>query len=42
MSVEPGVVDANVLVYAVNVDAPQHLASRALLEIASALSNTLT
>lgn len=41
MSVEPGVVDANVLVYAVNVDAPQHLASRALLEIASAPSNTL-
>ena len=41
MSVEPGVVDANVLVYAVNVDAPQHLVSRALLENASDPFNTL-
>jgi predicted nucleic acid-binding protein len=32
MSVEPGLLDANVLVYAVNADAPQHAASRALLE----------
>ena len=31
MSVEPGVLDANVLVYAVNSDAPQHAVSRALL-----------
>ena len=34
MSVEPGVVDANVLAYAVNSDAPQHVASRVLLEAA--------
>jgi predicted nucleic acid-binding protein len=32
MSVEPGILDANVLAYAVNADAPQHAASRALLE----------
>lgn len=32
--VEPGVIDANVLVYAVNSDAPQYLSSRALLEAA--------
>jgi predicted nucleic acid-binding protein len=35
MSVEPGVLDANVLAYALNVDAPGHEASRALLEAAS-------
>jgi predicted nucleic acid-binding protein len=35
MSVDPGVLDANVLAYALNVDAPQHAASRALLEAAS-------
>jgi uncharacterized protein len=29
---EPGVIDANVLIYAVNTDAPQHVASRRLLE----------
>lgn len=29
MSVEAGVLDANVLAYAVNADAPQHAASRA-------------
>jgi hypothetical protein len=34
MSVEPGVLDANVLAYAVNADAPQHAASRALLDAA--------
>jgi toxin-antitoxin system PIN domain toxin len=34
MSVEPGILDANVLAYAVNADAPQHAASRALLETA--------
>ena len=34
MSVEPGFVDANILVYAVNSDAPQHTASRTLLELA--------
>jgi predicted nucleic acid-binding protein len=32
MSIEPGVIDANVLVYALDADAPQHAASRALLE----------
>src|SRR3979490_1137932 len=32
MSVEPGVLDANVLVYAVEADAPQHANSRALIE----------
>lgn len=34
MSVEPGVLDANVLAYALNGDAPQHAASLALLESA--------
>jgi len=34
MSVEPGVLDANVLVYAVEIDAPQHAISRALIETA--------
>ena len=34
MSVEPGILDANVLAYAFNVDARQHTASRALLESA--------
>ena len=32
MSVEPGVVDANILVYAINPDAPRHASSHALLE----------
>jgi predicted nucleic acid-binding protein len=34
MPVEPGFIDANILVYAVNVDAPQYAASRTLLEAA--------
>jgi predicted nucleic acid-binding protein len=34
MSVEPGIVDTNVLVYALDADAPQHTAARALLETA--------
>jgi toxin-antitoxin system PIN domain toxin len=34
MSVEPGVLDANILVYAVEADAPQHATSRALIEAA--------
>ena len=34
MSVEPGIVDANILIYALDADAPQHYASRALLEAA--------
>jgi predicted nucleic acid-binding protein len=41
MSVEPGVLDANVLAYAVNADAPQHAASRALLDAAGDPSITL-
>lgn len=32
MSVEPGIVDANVLVYAFDADASQHFASRNLLD----------
>ena len=32
MPVEPGLVDTNVLVYALDADAPQHASSRALLE----------
>ncbi len=35
MLAEPGVLDANVLAYAVNADAPQHAASRALLDAAT-------
>jgi len=38
MPVEPGLIDANVLVYAMDGDAPQHAASRALLEAARATS----
>ncbi len=34
MSVEPGIVDANVLAYATNADVPNHAASRALLDAA--------
>jgi predicted nucleic acid-binding protein len=34
MPVEPGLVDANILVYALDADAPQHVASRTLLEAA--------
>jgi predicted nucleic acid-binding protein len=41
MSVEPGIVDANVLAYAVNADAPQHAVSHALLEAARDPSVTL-
>jgi predicted nucleic acid-binding protein len=41
MPVEPGIVDANVLVYAMDADAPQHLASRALLDGARDSSTTL-
>ncbi len=41
MPVEPGLVDANVLVYAMDADAPQHAASRALLDAARASSTTL-
>jgi predicted nucleic acid-binding protein len=41
MPVEPGIVDANVLVYALDADAPQHAAARALLETARDASITL-
>ena len=41
MPVEPGVVDTNVLVYALDVDAPQHAPSRALLEASRRTSVTL-
>ena len=41
MSVEPGVVDTNVLVYALDADAPQHAAARALLEAGRDPSTTL-
>ena len=41
MSVEAGVLDTNVLVYALNADAPQHPVSRALLEHARDPSTTL-
>lgn len=34
MSLEPGIVDANILVYAMAADAPRHAASRALLDVA--------
>jgi toxin-antitoxin system PIN domain toxin len=34
MTVEPGVVDANVLVYAINPDSPQHAAAHGLLQAA--------
>jgi predicted nucleic acid-binding protein len=34
MSVDPGVIDANVLVYAMDANAPQHAVSRALLQAA--------
>ena len=41
MSVDPGVLDANVLAYAVDAEAPQHAASRALLDAAIDPSVTL-
>lgn len=41
MSVDPGVVDTNVLVYALDADAPQHAAARALLEAGRDPANTL-
>lgn len=41
MSIEPGLVDANVLVYAMDADAPQYESSRALLQSAREGSTTL-
>lgn len=40
MSVEPSIIDANVLVYAIDADAPQYVASRALLDAARATPGT--
>lgn len=41
MAVEPGLVDANVLVYGLDAQAPQHVASRTLLEAGRDGSATL-
>jgi len=41
MPVEPGIVDANVLVYAFDTKASQHLASRTLLDAARTGATTL-
>jgi len=41
MSIEPGIVDANVLVYAFDANAPQHSASRTLLDAGRAGTTTL-
>lgn len=41
MSVEPGIVDANVLVYALDADAPQHHACRRLLDEGRSGATTL-
>lgn len=41
MLIEPGVVDANVLVYALDATASQHLSSRTLLDAARDRSTTL-
>jgi hypothetical protein len=37
MKIEPGVVDANILVYALDTGAPQYAASNSLLKAASSL-----
>jgi len=41
MSVEPGIVDTNVLVYALDADAPQHEADAGLAEAGREASTTL-
>jgi predicted nucleic acid-binding protein len=41
MSIEPGIIDTNVLIYALDADAPQHTASRTMLEAARDGSTTL-
>jgi len=41
MSIEPGMVDANVLVYGLDADAPQHPASRHLLDEGRSGATTL-
>jgi predicted nucleic acid-binding protein len=42
MSVEPGIVDANILIYALDTEAPQHAACGALLEAAQGETPTTT
>jgi len=42
MSVEPGIVDANILIYALDAEAPQHVACRRLLEAAQGEAPTTT
>jgi uncharacterized protein len=41
MSIEPGIIDSNILVYALDADAPQHSASRALIQAGRDSSTTL-
>jgi predicted nucleic acid-binding protein len=41
MPIEPGLADTNVLIYALDADAPQHAAARTLLEAAREGSTTL-
>jgi predicted nucleic acid-binding protein len=41
MPVEPGIVDTNVLIYALDTAAPQYAAARTLLETAHADTATL-
>ena len=41
MSVEPGLADTNVLIYALDADAPHHTAARALIEAARDGATTL-
>ena len=41
MLVEPGLVDTNVLIYALDADAPHHAAARALVEAVQEGSGTL-
>ena len=41
MSVKPGIVDANILVYALDADAPHHIASRSLLDAGRIGATTL-
>src|ERR1700751_5477383 len=41
MLVEPGIVDTNVLIYALDTAAPQHAAARALLDAARTDATTL-
>lgn len=42
MSVEPGIVDANILIYALDAEAPQHEACRTLLKAAQGEAPTTT